>query len=120
MRRFSLKKGSAQKSEFLATMDHEIRTSMNGIIGLTDRFADLDLSEDAQAYARTINVSADALLAIINDILDISKLDVRHLTIEPRQFDFNSCFRSSVELFSPQAASKGIYLDVFQDEVFPK
>lgn len=101
-------------------MDHEIRTSMNGIIGLTDRFADLDLSEDAQAYARTINVSADALLAIINDILDISKLDVRHLTIEPRQFDFNSCFRSSVELFSPQAASKGIYLDVFQDEVFPK
>ncbi len=40
--------------------------------------------------------------------------------MEPRQFDFNSCFHSSVELFSPQAASKGIYLDVIQDEVFPK
>ena len=120
MRRFSPRKGSAQKSVFLATMSHEIRTPMNGIIGLSDLLADLDLSEDAQAYARTINVSADALLAIINDILDISKLDAGHLTMEPRQFDLNSCFRSSVELFSTRAASKGIYLDVIQDEVFPK
>ena len=113
-------KGERAKSVFLATMSHEIRTPMNGIIGLSDLLADLDLSEDAQAYARTINESADALLAIINDILDISKLDAGHLTMEPRQFDLNSCFRNSVELFSTRAASKGIYLDVIQDEVFPK
>lgn len=69
---------------------------------------------------RTINETADALLAINNDIVDISKLDVGHLTMEPRQFDLNSFFHNSVELFITQAASKGIYLDVIQDEVFPK
>ena len=87
-------------------MSHEIRTPMNGIIGLSDLLADLDLSEDAQAYARTINESVDALLAIINDILDISKLDAGHLTIEPRQFDLNSFFAIPSNCLAPKRRAR--------------
>jgi len=99
-------KGERAKSVFLVTMSHEIRTPMNGIIGLSDLLADLDLSEDAQAYARTINESVDALLAIINDILDISKLDAGHLTIEPRQFDLNSFFAIPSNCLAPKRRAR--------------
>ena len=112
-------RGERAKSEFLATMSHEIRTPMNGIIGLSDLLAELELPSEAQVYAKTIKDSADALLSIINDILDVSKLDAGQLKIDPIEFDLNACFHSSVELLGPQAASKGIYLDVIQDDPLP-
>lgn len=112
-------RGEHAKSEFLATMSHEIRTPMNGIIGLSDLLADLDLPNEARSYASTIKDSADALLTIINDILDVSKLDAGQLAIDPVEFDLNACFHSSIELLGPQAASKGIYLDVIQEDALP-
>ena len=112
--------GEQAKSDFLATMSHEIRTPMNGIIGLSDLLFELPLPKEAHSYASTIKDSADSLLTIINDVLDVSKLDAGQLSIDPVSFDLGSCFHNSIELLAPQASQKGIYLDVEQDSDLPK
>lgn len=112
--------GEQAKSEFLATMSHEIRTPMNGIIGLSDLLFELPLPKEAHSYASTIRDSADALLTIINDVLDVSKLDAGQLSIDPIPFDLEACFHKSIELLAPQAVQKGIYIDVEQDKDLPK
>ncbi len=111
--------GEQAKSEFLATMSHEIRTPMNGIIGLSDLLSELDLPGEAHSFAKTIKESADALLVIINDVLDVSKLDAGQLHIDPARFDLGTCFRNSIELLEPQATQKSIYLDVEQENELP-
>ncbi len=106
------------KSVFLATMSHEIRTPMHGIIGLSDLLADLDLSEDAQAY--------EPLTKLPMSFWQLSMIfwtsqNLMRGTLRWSQGNSTSIvFRNSVELFITQAASKGIYLDVIQGEVFPK
>ncbi|WP_375264973.1 ATP-binding protein [Planktotalea sp.] len=112
--------GEQAKSEFLATMSHEIRTPMNGILGLSDLLFELPLPKEAHSYAATIRDSADALLTIMNDVLDVSKLDAGQLNIDPAPFDLASCFHKCIDLLAPQASQKGIYLDVEQDTELPK
>ncbi len=112
-------RGEKSKTEFLATMSHEIRTPMNGIIGLSELLAEHKLPDEVQKYVVTIKESAGALLSIINDILDFSKLDAGQLTIDPIEFDLRACFAGSVELLAPQAAEKGIYLDVVEEQALP-
>ncbi len=113
-------KGEKSKAEFLATMSHEIRTPMNGIMGLSDLLAEHDLPEDLHKYAVTIKESAGALLTIINDILDYSKLDAGQLLIDPIEFDLRACFSAVIELLAPQATAKGIFLDVEMDDKLPE
>ena len=111
--------GEKSKTEFLATMSHEIRTPMNGIIGLSDLLTDQELPAETQSYVRTIKESASALLAIINDILDYSKLEAGKLAIDQSEFDLRACFLGSVELFAPQANEKEIYLDIVEEQTLP-
>jgi PAS domain S-box-containing protein len=98
------------KSLFLANMSHEIRTPLNAVIGMTTLLQDTPLSEDQRDFAHTIQSSSEALLEIINDILDYSKADVGKLELERRPFDLRRLVEDSLDLVTPRALEKGINL----------
>lgn len=98
------------KSEFLANMSHEVRTPMNGVIGLTGLLMDTPLTPEQREYAETIANSADALLKIINDILDISKIEARKLTLNPVDFDLCKLVEDAIDLGAKEAHGKGVEL----------
>ena len=98
------------KSTFLATMSHEIRTPMNGVIGMTMLLRDTPLTETQAEFVRTITTSGESLLAIINDILDYSKIEAGKIELEVVPFDLRQCIEDALDLFSAKAAEKRIEL----------
>ena len=98
------------KGEFLANMSHEIRTPMNGVIAMADLLLNTALSPIQRKYGETIQRSARALLKIINDILDYSKIESGHIEIESEPIDFQVVCEDVIEVLSPRAEEKGIAL----------
>ncbi|MBV9506266.1 MAG: PAS domain S-box protein, partial [Acidobacteriia bacterium] len=97
------------KSEFLTHMSHEMRTPMNGIIGMTDLLLETDLNPEQQDYAGTIRGSAEALLSMINSILDLAKIEAGRMSLQSSAFDVVDCLQDVSDLMMPQARVKGLF-----------
>ncbi|MCL2219689.1 MAG: ATP-binding protein [Chitinispirillia bacterium] len=104
------KEASRAKSVFLATMSHEIRTPMNGIVGFSELALDDDISQKTRDYLEKIKASSEGLLKIINDILDISKIEAGKVSLENIPFDIHEVLRTCQTVITPKALEKGITL----------
>jgi len=100
------------KSDFLATMSHEMRTPMNGVLGIAELLLDTSLSAEQRDYVQTILSSGNAVLAIANDILDLSKIDAGRLNLEMIAYDPVETVREVVDLFTARASAKSLTLEM--------
>src|SRR6202034_3288030 len=111
---------SIAKSEFLANMSHEIRTPLNAVIGLGYLLEHTSLSEDQRQLLTKIQFGGRALLGVINNVLDLSKIEAGEMSLEEEPFDLPELVRDLSQLLAPQAAARGIALIVQCEPAMPR
>lgn len=108
--REAAEQASVAKSSFLANMSHEIRTPLNAVIGMASLVADTRLTDEQRDFVETIETSGEALLTLINDILDISKIEAGKLQLEDAPFNLLRCVENALDIVAPKASEKGLEL----------
>lgn len=101
---------SRVKSEFLASMSHEIRTPLNAIIGMSELLSETRLTREQQKYIDVFRKAGEALLSLVNDILDLSKIEAQQLVLENIPFDLEEVLEEATEIYAHKAAEKGLEL----------
>lgn len=107
------------KGDFLANMSHELRTPMNGIIGLSELLTEMDIGSDAMELASAVNSSSRNLLILLNDILDLSKIEAGELSLENISFNVRRAFTQAAELLGAMAAKKNLHFTCHIDQMVP-
>ncbi len=110
---------SEAKSRFVANMSHEMRTPLNGVIGMSDLLMDTRLSSEQKDFARTIQASARTLLTLIDKVLDLARIEADKVAMEEIDFDLHALVNSTARMLAPQAAAKGLDCQVHIDPKTP-
>jgi len=107
------------KSRFVANMSHEMRTPLNGILGTVELFAGTRMDEEQQEYVKTVRASAAALLSLVNDVLDFSKIEEGKVSIHPEEMDLHAFIKTTASIVARQVKAKGLTFRVMVSSSVP-
>ena len=111
---------SQAKARFLANMSHEIRTPLSGVLGIIRILMDKNLGTEERALADLVHRNANALLAIVNDVLDFSKVEAGHIELEQRTFETRMLLEDTFQLYAPRASAKGLVFQIRAEDDLPR